>query len=132
MRVGDLDALRVISLSGGIEMIPLGDEVRKRFRIAFLPLTDDGAAVLPDELITLCSELSRSGSLAYVEAEVFGGAGTQAYAMFENGCAVGAPSLGEDAINRALRKIGDVAPPGLDEFDYIGLGKHRDTEGWLE
>jgi hypothetical protein len=132
MRIDQLDALRIVRLGSGIEMIPLGSEVRKRLRLDFLPLTDEGESALPIGLADLCSELSGGGRVAYVEAEFFGGIGTQASAIFENGNARIPPVVGEDAINQALREIGVVAAKGKDEFDCAGLGKHRDTEGWLE
>lgn len=132
LNIERFDGLRVVRLSGGVEMIPLGGEARERLRLDFLPLTDEGESVLSGELAGLCSELSRSGLLAYVEAEIFAGAGTQAHSMFEHGRATGVPVIGEDAINQALRKIGVAASAGGDEFDCTELGKHRDTDGWLE
>ncbi len=129
---GDLDTLRIVQLNGGVEMIPLGSDALSRFGFDFLPLTDEGATVLPDEIIRLCCEQSQRGAVAYVEAEIFGGAGTQAFALFRDGEVKGVPIVAEDAINQALRKIGVIAPIGRDEFDYAGLGRHRDTEGWIE
>ena len=38
----------------------------------------------------------------------------------------------DSSISRALRQAGVVARPGEDEFDAIGLGTHRSTEGWAE
>jgi hypothetical protein len=112
--------------------LALGGDARECLRLDFLPLTDEGEPVLQGELASLCCELSRPGLLAYVEAEIFGGDGTQAHCMFEYGRAAGAPFIGAGAINQALRQIGVIAPAGRDEFDCTGLGKHRDTDGWLE
>jgi hypothetical protein len=50
-------------------------------------------------------------------------------------------SLSDMAINRALKKLGVEAPfshlapgttqqPYLDEFDTVGLGRHRHTKDW--
>jgi len=33
-------------------------------------------------------------------------------------------------ISQALRMIGVVAEQGMDEFDTVGLGKHRKTHQW--
>jgi hypothetical protein len=132
LRVEHLAPLHVVRLNDEVEMLPLASELRTRFRVDFLPLTDDGASDLPPGLAHFCRELSVGGMLAYVEAELFGGSGTQAYALFENGHATATPVVGESAINQALRKLGVCAASGIDEFEHVGLGKHRDTEGWLE
>jgi hypothetical protein len=132
LRVEHLAPFHVVRLNDEVEMLPLASELRTRFRIDFLPLTDDGASDMPTGLVHLCCELSAGGMLAYVEAELFGGGGAQAYAIFENGHATMSPVVGESAINQALRKLGVCAPPGSDEFEHVGLGKYRDTEGWLE
>ena len=34
-------------------------------------------------------------------------------------------------VNAALRAVGVVGTTGRDEFDEIGLGRHRQTDGWL-
>ncbi|MFI8873066.1 hypothetical protein [Streptomyces sp. NPDC055243] len=33
--------------------------------------------------------------------------------------------------SQALRRLGVVAGAGEDEFDAVGLGRHRSVEGWL-
>jgi hypothetical protein len=35
------------------------------------------------------------------------------------------------AINQALRALGLPADDGRDEFDTLGLGKHRRTQDWV-
>ncbi len=40
------------------------------------------------------------------------------------------PLKGTDSINSALRLLGVKCDPGKDEFDTVGLGAHRQTEGW--
>ena len=93
-------------------------------------------------------ELSLGGSVAYVEAEIFGGTGTQSACVYENGSCVLEPftsnpqalrnartkvQLSDDAINTALRRLGaNVAQGSVDEFDSVGLGRNRHTEDWLE
>jgi hypothetical protein len=34
-------------------------------------------------------------------------------------------------VSRALRRLGAVKDVHHDEFDAVGLGRHRDTERWL-
>ena len=40
--------------------------------------------------------------------------------------------LPDGAINIALRKLGVLRGGSHDEFDAVGLGKHRDNESWIE
>lgn len=86
---------------------------------------------LPFELIALCAAVSENGSVAYVEAEFFGGDGTQAAAIFKNGKELGPTVVATEAINGALAAIGVQRLNHKDEFDALELGRHRDTEKWL-
>lgn len=129
---GDLpDGLEVVGLRGGVEMIPLGTNAREFHGIPFLPLTDEGDVELPSALTQLCTQLAMSGDFAYIEAENFGGAGTQAYVLF-NGGKAGSPVVANDAINCVLRLLGVRTGKDSDEFETVGLGRHRETDSWLE
>jgi hypothetical protein len=92
--------------------------------------------------------LSRGGAVAYVEAEFFGGTGSQAAVVWRDGAVVLPPTVTTDepgergerielgdpdwAINRALQVLGASAEGAIDEFEAVGLRAHRDTEDWLE
>ncbi|MER7667980.1 hypothetical protein ABTY61_05880 [Kitasatospora sp. NPDC096128] len=83
---------------------------------------------------------SKAGPIACVEAEYFGGSGTQRAAVWSDGRVVLGPlAIGEfepapaegTPISRALRRLGGYVEPGrADEFDSVGLGAHRSTAGW--
>ena len=65
---------------------------------------------------------TQTPTFAIIETDYFGGAGSQAAALYirthrANGDAA--------SINDVLRMLGIVAAPGLDEFDTIGLAAHR-------
>jgi len=111
-------------------MLPLTTEARKRLRLPFCPLTD-GDGDLPTELVNLCEAISSKGYLAYVEAEFFGGDGTQASAVFVDGKSAGPILIDAYAINSALAEIGVRRLDKTDEFAALGLDKHRNTEDWL-
>ncbi len=122
--------LRTVALPGSLEMVPLDGAARQAFDLPFLPLTDEGADGLPSPIIEIGRALSESRKLAYIEAEYFGGQGSQASLQFANGLLVDPPLLNAEAINQVLRWLGVHCADDLDEFDTVGLGVHRDTEEW--
>ena len=74
---------------------------------------------------------SSDGPVAYIEAEIFGGAGTQANALYSNGRLAQPIAKSSEAINDALRWLGVKVQGNRDEFDTLGLGRHRSTDRWL-
>jgi len=125
------EGLEIIELQENMQMIPLGTSVQERYGIPFLPLTDDGATEMLVSLRSLCQKIGADAKVAYIEAEIFGGMGTQANAIIERNGDVSGPVIAVDAINSALRCLGVKPIKGQDEFDAVGLGKHRDTDNWL-
>ncbi len=111
-------------------MLPLTSDFRKRLGLPFCPLTD-GDGNLPVELVSLCKAISRKSHLAYVEAEFFGGDGTQASVVFNGGKNVSPIVIDAHAINSALAQIGVQRLNSRDEFAALWLDKHRNTEDWL-
>ena len=124
--------LQIIRLRGGMEMLPLGTEALKIHGISFCPFTDEGEEQIPTKLLKLCEQLSKQCTLAYIEAEFFGGAGTQAHVLFSEGKVIGQAVVSESAINDALRYLGVAKGEAHDEFEAVGLGQHRDTDEWVE
>lgn len=120
--------LRVVALDSKVEMVPLDGAALKAYSIPFLPLTDGGAD-LPAELLSLCVPLSAERPVAYVEAEFFGGDGTQACVLLHSGNVVSV-SVSPSAINEALRWLDVGKGEAFDEFEAVGLGQHRETESW--
>ena len=124
--------LQLVNLRGGMDLLPLGTEALKAHSLSFCPLTDEGQENLPPGMVKLCEELSAQCSLAYVEVELFGGAGTQAHAIFSAGKQVGPVVVSDSAVNQALRYLGFGKGEAFDEFEAVGLGKCRSTDDWLE
>lgn len=125
------EKLQVVRLQGGIDMIPLGTEVRKFYGISLCPLTDEGKKEIPTRLLGLCKRLSESATIAYIEAEFFGGEGMQAHALFSQSNAMGPAVISAHAINEALCSLGVARGASRDEFEAVGLGRFRDTDEWL-
>jgi hypothetical protein len=71
--------------------------------------------------------------VAYVETEYFGGEGTQAATVWDRGATIFGPAEAEAGpINQALRRLGVERTAGEDEFDKVGLGRHRRNEDWIK
>lgn len=135
-----LTGTRSAALDQGLGLVPATDE----FTAADTPAADDppGFVRLTEHLAGRITEWSKRGPVAYVEADYFGGTGSQSAVVWDGGeVALGplhqpegcpAPEAGSP-ISQALRRLGvTVGPDDLDEFDAAGLGAHRSTEGWAE
>jgi hypothetical protein len=120
----------LVRLPQGKAMIPLSDEMRETHDIPCLPLTDEGAAELPDGITAVAEAIAKAGRVVYVEAEFFGGDGTQACVTWDATLQASQPLVGTSAINTALRFLGVTVGDHHDEFDALGLGRHRATDDW--
>jgi hypothetical protein len=105
--------------------------LREKFGISFLPLLEGNK----NDHQALCSfgfSVSEGTKVAYIEAEFFGGEGTQSSMVFENGTIVSDFIVSANAINLALQYLGVARLSFLDEFEALGLGRCRNTEQWLD
>lgn len=131
---------RAVDLEQGFALVPYSGRVYDHF------LGRHGALLRPfnrlgSTIAELLADTSRRGPLAYVEAEYFGGAGEQHAAVWDNGVLAWGPmSIGFQqaiapqgtAISQALRRIGVTSTDeSRDEFDMVGLRRHRHLEDWL-
>lgn len=127
-----LPPLTVVALPQDLGLLPLVGGLLKMLR----PLAPADAPPRLDypapEVVWLAARLSAGGRVVYVEAEFFGGVGEQYSVGWEGGAVAWGPLAAPDAINQALRWLGvTVEPDAPDEFDTLGLGRHRFTERWL-
>jgi len=129
-RLYDEYGLKSAALVEGWRLVPLEDDDLDAFQVDF-GQTLPGYIYLSPDLGALFSRMSAAGDLVYVETEYFGGMGEQCSAVFssEKGPVM---EKGKDAINKALRRVGFSAQPGMDEFDSIGLSRLRHTSDWKE
>ena len=70
--------------------------------------------------------------LAYIEADYFGGIGTQSGILYENGNIGIPPCSGKGAINILLRELGVWREVNKDEFDSLNLGIYRRMDKWIK
>ncbi|WYB31235.1 hypothetical protein V6574_17795 [Streptomyces sp. SM1P] len=75
-----------------------------------------------------------------MEAEHFGGAGKQRAAVWADGSLALGPldeptkQRGSQAVSpasQALRRLGAQRDVGKDEFESVGLNRHRTNEDWI-
>jgi hypothetical protein len=145
------DLRRAAADFAGAQVVPLS------LGFGFLPITeqlagDDEPAPFEymERLTTRLGAWAEAASvafpLAYAETDYFGGHGWQAAVAWVGGNVVFGPvrtsdlyvdgkytptPLLEGAINRAVRLVGVDRGSVRDEFDAIGLGRHRSNESWL-
>jgi hypothetical protein len=98
---------------------------------------------LSSGLDALARRISLAGDIAYLEADIFGGTGTQAMMLWRGGEVCLGPVTTEFTatapdpstssqwpFNQALRELGVDRGDAFDEFDALGLGRWRHTEDW--
>ena len=134
-----------IELPQNFSLLKLTDELLDEIDV----LVDSETSALYEEFYYLSSSLdkilieeSRNKKLAYIETDYFGGVGSQAAILYENGLVALEPLKTKDewnsvteayiqipngvrAINFVLNRMGVVCQGKLDEFDSIQLGQHR-------
>ncbi|WP_326623337.1 hypothetical protein OG863_40460 [Streptomyces decoyicus] len=128
---------QVVPLGQGLSLMPMTDEI-------FDAVTDgsDGGDLgfwrLPGGFDTLLAQWSAAGPIAYVEAEYFGGAGEQRAAVWADGSLALGP-LDEPTKKRFSRAVSPIPQAllgarkslGEDEFEAVGLDRHRTNEDWI-
>lgn len=71
--------------------------------------------------------------IAYIEVEYFGGQGGQSGIIWRDGKRVFEKVFDQEVANSILRQFGVVKEKSKrDEFDTVGLGRHRNTEDWID
>jgi hypothetical protein len=139
---GGVDGARAVEIGQGLALVPLVPAVVEMVALGPKPdrLLDPARRVAPP-LAARLAELSRRGPIAYVEAEFFGGSGVQASLVWSGRTIVLGPLIeteetwpggSEAAINQALRLLGVSKGQHFDEFEAVGLDRHRHTSEWLE
>jgi hypothetical protein len=123
-----------VELPQSIVLVPWTDELFDRLVMERGAAGDEGGVfqLFHPAMLELGREASGGHPFAYIETEYFGGQGAQAAAAWHGAtCMVPPRSAAIGPINEALRALRVVANRGSDEFDTIGLSRHRHTEDWL-
>ena len=132
----------VCPLVQSFSLLPITEDFEKELSVYASqtkpPLTKP-IGELSDGLHVLAIEISHDCPVAYISTCYFGGQGGQNALAWDKGSLRFSPTTqGYDQvwpnspISQALRAIGVLAEEGMDEFDTVGLGKHRETHRWAE
>lgn len=125
----------VIPVGQGLALLPNTDELSEEVRKnggGGGPAFEEFYWLTPG-LAELAALWSAGGAVAYVETDYFGGEGEQAAVLWENGEVVYEPYKGKlGPINDVLRRMGVARGDGLDQFDAVGLGRHRSNDDWIK
>ena len=141
-RARQFESAIVCPLVQGFSLLPITDALAKELtayqsdtKVALTKPIQE----FSDGLHALAIEISYDSPVAYVTTFYFGGRGGQDALVWSKGDLRFSPATqGYDQswpntpISQALRVIGVVAEKGKDEFDTVGLGKHRETHQWAE
>lgn len=134
--------LGAVELAQGIWMVPLGRSARVELGGPD-PGASEGFWSLTSGIEALARHASLAGPVGYLEAEFFGGIGTQAaVAWWDDKVLVDPASIelgGPDSVelakspfNQVLRRLGVLRGEAIDEFDAVGLNRYRSTEDWVK
>ncbi|MEV7022623.1 hypothetical protein [Kitasatospora sp. NPDC093558] len=138
----EVPVARVAPLAQGLALIPATPAFLSAFRSGGDEGKSDGGAGFawhPEGFELRLAAWSKAGPIACVEADFFGGTGTQRAAVWSDGRLELGPLTSAfepfapdgSPISRALRQLGARAEgERTDEFDAVGLGAHRSTDGW--
>jgi hypothetical protein len=135
--------IAAVKLPQGYGLVPITPQVFDRLGGGTAKPFGDTFWFLSSGIAALARKVSHTGAIAYLEAEIFGGTGTQATVAWRDGEVWLGPATTEFgwpppdpasnpqwAFNQALRYLGVDRGKRIDEFDALNLGKHRQTEDW--
>ena len=119
---------RTIPLKQGFSMVYLTDELLDDMtELSDLENEWDCPEMMffTKTVFQIMQRYSKNTILAYIETDYFGGTGTQAGVLFENGKIVIEPTKEEKIINKILHRLGVYKEKDKDEFDSLSLRNYR-------
>lgn len=137
--VGATEQAHIVPLGQQLSLLPMTDALFDAVTVANAA-RPNGFWKMPAGFDRALAACSTNGPLAYLEADYFGGTGSQNAQTWDGGHVVLGPlHLVENQpfpadgspVSQALRRLGVDKGRHHDEFDAIGLGRHRDTNDWL-
>jgi hypothetical protein len=139
----------VVTISQNIGLIPLTKGLRDTINQGadtrhFGTVDYDGFIFLTTAIASWLSRISADGPVGYVEVECSGGPCQRSFSIWDR-TSLRHLAYDDDEwlasrhyrpihnpVNQALRYLGASANGSRDEFEALGLGRHRSTEEWAE
>ena len=131
----DYTSAKRIRLKNNLFLIPYIDELYDELNEFNKSEDFEGFKLLNEKLFKYLMFKSVEEPVAYIEADYFGGVGQQSVIMIDKEniiLDVRAKDSGYGAINLILKEFGVIRERNLDEWDTIGLLRHRHTDDWIE
>lgn len=122
----------VAALGQGFGLIPLTSQVVEVLVGGSAPVDHRTRQHRLDEVF---KDWSAHGPIVHATGETHGGIGEQTARIWRDGVMVFAQqgSAGSGPISMALLRLGVTGGRiGWDEFDVVGLGRHRTTDKWFD
>ena len=120
-----------VELDQNITLIPLTQELFISLNDATVSKKIKGFDSLTEVMEKKLLQCISQGTVAYVEADYFGGRGGQSAILWKDGKRALHAEAGPGNINKVLEQLGVIAPPGIDAFDTLLLGRYKKTEHWV-
>lgn len=123
---------KLVDLNNQISMISMTDELFDEMNKLETSPEISSFEFLTENIEKKTLELIGIKELAYVESEFFGGQGGHIGLIWKNGQRDFVGDFKRSTMNEILKKLGVIKTGTKDEFETIGLDKHRQTEDWVE
>jgi hypothetical protein len=120
-----------INLGQGVDLIPMTEELFDQINNFKTSLSIESFKFLTENVEQIILNIIGKKKFAYVEAEYFGGTGTQIAMIWNNNKREEFLKFGENRINKVLKSFGVIVSKGKDEFETLGFHLHRDTADWV-
>jgi len=122
---------KLIPLTEQIALIPMTDDLFNEINDYRVNNNIDGYEYLTTDIESEIIETINIGLIAYIEVEYFGGTGVQNGILWKNKKRIFEHSGTKAVVNSILQQFGITRSKSRDEFETVGLNRHRYTEDWL-
>ncbi len=126
------DRSYLVGLSDEIFMIPMTDELFDDINQLETSAEISSFEFLTENIEMKILELVENKKLAYVESEFFGGQGGHVGIIWKNRQRELIGGFDKSTVNQILKELGVIRSAAKDEYETIGLDRHRHTEDWIE